>query len=345
MKRLALLLLIVVVLVAAGAALWVTRQVSAPFGGFSGEQFVEIPPGESTDRHRPSTGGRGCDPRRTHVPARDALARSWPFPQGGRVPFHRGRITGRVIDRLAKGDVYLLPLTFPEGLTAEEMSQLFAQSGLGTARDFMEAVRDPEPIKAIDPAADTLEGYLFPDTYSLPRRIDGEAMVARMVKRFTTVFDEDLRRRATTTGLSVRQIMAIAALVEKETARGEERPLVAAVYRNRFKIGMPMQADPTVIYALKRAGRWNGNIRKADLDFDSPYNTYRYPGLPPGPIASPGKAAIEATIAPAKVDYLYFVSRNDGSHAFAATLPEHNRNVQKWQVEYFRERRTSNAER
>jgi UPF0755 protein len=102
---------------------------------------------------------------------------------------------------------------------------------------------------------------------------------------------------------------------------------------------MPMQADPTVIYALKRAGRWNGNIRKGDLMFDSPYNTYRYPGLPPGPIASPGRAAIEATISPAKVDYLYFVSRNDGSHAFASTLTEHNRNVQKWQVEYFRQRR------
>jgi UPF0755 protein len=133
--------------------------------------------------------------------------------------------------------------------------------------------------------------------------------------------------------------MAIAALVEKETARADERPLVAAVYRNRLRIGMPMQADPTVIYALKRAGRWNGNIRKGDLMFDSPYNTYRYPGLPPGPIASPGRAAIEATISPAKVDYLYFVSRNDGSHAFASTLTEHNRNVQKWQVEYFRQRR------
>ena len=137
--------------------------------------------------------------------------------------------------------------------------------------------------------------------------------------------------------------MAIAALVEKETARGDERPLVAAVYRNRLRIGMPMQADPTVIYALKRAGRWNGNIRKSDLDFDSPYNTYRYPGLPPGPIASPGKAAIEATISPAKVDYLYFVSRNDGSHAFAATLAEHNRNVQEWQVEYFDAKRTQNG--
>ena len=339
MKRLLLLLFIVVVLVAAGAAFWVTSKVSAPYAGFSGEQFVEIPPGESTA----GIGRRLVAAGVIRDELTFRLAMRWQGRgrslKAGEYRFTEAAAPAVVIDRIAKGDVYLLPLTFPEGLTAEEMSQLFAQSGLGTAREFMAAVRDPASIKAIDPAADTLEGYLFPDTYSLPRQIDGEAMVARMVKRFTTVFDEDMRHRAGTTGLSVRQIMAIAALVEKETARAEERPLVAAVYRNRLKIGMPMQADPTVIYALKRAGRWNGNIRKTDLDFDSPYNTYRYPGLPPGPIASPGKAAIEATIAPAKVDYLYFVSRNDGSHAFASDLPEHNRNVQKWQVEYFRNHR------
>ena len=335
MKRSILLLLIVVVLTAAGTALWVTRRVSAPYANFSGERFVEIPAGESTT----GIGRRLVAAGVIRDELTFRLAMRW-HGRGRSLKAGEYRFTGatspsEVIDKLAKGEVYLLTLTFPEGLTAEEMSQLFAQSGLGSARAFMEAARDPAPIKAIDPAADTLEGYLFPDTYNLPRQIDAAAMVARMVRRFTTVFDEDMRRRAIETGLTVRQIMAIAALVEKETARGEERPLVAAVYRNRLRVGMPMQADPTVIYALKRAGRWNGNIRRTDLAFDSPYNTYRYPGLPPGPIASPGKAAIEATIAPAKVDYLYFVSRNDGSHAFASNLPDHNRNVQRWQVEYF----------
>ena len=133
--------------------------------------------------------------------------------------------------------------------------------------------------------------------------------------------------------------MTLAALVEKETARPEERPLVAAVYRNRLKIGMGMQADPTVIFALQRAGRYRGNLSRDDLQFDSPYNTYRYPGLPPGPIASPGLASIEAAVRPAPVSHLYFVSRNDGSHVFADTLAEHNRNVQEWQVRYFRDRR------
>lgn len=339
MKRVVIISIVLLLVAAVGAGLWVTRRVSEPFAAFSGEQFVEIPPGESTIGigRRLIAAGVIRDEMTFRLAVRwHGRGRSL---KAGEYRFTEPASPAAVIDRLAKGDVYLLTLTFPEGLTAEEMGQLFAQSGLGTAKAFVAAARNPAPIKAIDPEADTLEGYLFPDTYSLPRQIEAEALVGRMVRRFTTVFDDDLRARAKASGLSVRQIMAIAALVEKETARGDERPLVAAVYRNRLRIGMPMQADPTVIYALKRAGRWNGNIRKSDLDFDSPYNTYRYPGLPPGPIASPGRAAIEATISPAKVDYLYFVSRNDGSHAFAATLPEHNRNVQEWQVEYFRNRR------
>jgi UPF0755 protein len=127
-------------------------------------------------------------------------------------------------------------------------------------------------------------------------------------------------------------------VVEKETSAPEERPIVAAVYRNRLRAGMPLQADPTVIYALMRAGRWNGNIRRDDLQINSPYNTYRFPGLPPGPIASPGRASLEAALTPADVPYLYFVSRNDGTHVFATTLQEHNRNVQEWQVRFFRRR-------
>jgi len=126
--------------------------------------------------------------------------------------------------------------------------------------------------------------------------------------------------------------------VEKETARAEERPLVAAVYENRLRLGMPLQCDPTVIYALERAGRYDGNLTRESLAFNSPYNTYRYSGLPPGPIASPGRASIDAALHPAAADFLYFVSRNDGSHEFARTLDEHNRNVQKFQVLYFQNR-------
>jgi UPF0755 protein len=337
-KRLLLVLVVVFGLVAAGAAVWVTQRVSQPYGAFTGEQFVEIPSGESTIGigRRLVAAGVIRDELTFRLAVRwHARGRSL---KAGEYQFTEPLSPAAVIDKLAKGDVHLEPVTFPEGLTAEEMGKLFAQTGRGSAEDFVKAASDPAAIKALDPEADTLEGYLFPDTYHLPRSEGASGLVQRMVQRFKSVFDEDLQKKAKATGMTVRQLMSLAALVEKETARGEERPVVAAVYHNRFRIGMPMQADPTVIYALKRAGRWDGNITKADLQFDSPYNTYRYPGLPPGPIASPGKAAIEAAIAPAQVDYLYFVSRNDGSHAFATTLPEHNRNVQKWQIEYFRSR-------
>ena len=160
-----------------------------------------------------------------------------------------------------------------------------------------------------------------------------------MVDRFEKVLTPEIRRAAEARGLTVRQLVTLASLVEKETAKPDERPLVAAVYSNRLKIGMGLQCDPTVIYALQRAGRYNGNLRRDDLLFDSPYNTYRYPGLPPGPIAAPGKGSLEAAASPADVDFVYFVSRNDGSHEFARTLDEHNRNVQRWQVQYFRDLR------
>jgi len=140
-------------------------------------------------------------------------------------------------------------------------------------------------------------------------------------------------------GLTVRQAVTLASLVEKETARAEERATVAAVYHNRLRRGMLLQCDPTVIYALEQLGRYDGNIRRADLSVDSPYNTYRYAGLPPGPIAAPGRAALEAAVTPADVEYLYFVSRNDGSHVFASTLREHNANVREFQIRFFRERR------
>jgi len=230
-------------------------------------------------------------------------------------------------------------VTFREGLTIRQMAAIFAERGFGSADEFIAAATNPGAIRELDPEARDLEGYLFPDTYTLPRRTTADDLVARMVTRFEKALTPETRQQAAARGLSVRELVTLASLVEKETAKGDERPLVAAVYANRLKIGMGMQCDPTVIYALERAGRYTGNLTRADLQFDSPYNTYRYAGLPPGPIAAPGQASIEAAANPAAVPYLYFVSRNDGSHAFASTLAEHNRNVFEFQVRYFRERR------
>jgi UPF0755 protein len=160
-----------------------------------------------------------------------------------------------------------------------------------------------------------------------------------MVAGFRRALTADIVDAASAKGLSLRQLVTLASIVEKETGNPEERTMVAAVYANRLKIGMGLQCDPTVIYALERAGRYDGNLTREDLQFDSPYNTYRYAGLPPGPIASPGRASLAAAASPAAVPYLYFVSKNDGSHAFAETLDEHNRNVHQYQVQYFRDLR------
>ena len=158
-----------------------------------------------------------------------------------------------------------------------------------------------------------------------------------MVTAFRDVLTPEIVQRAAARGLSVRELLTLASLVEKETAKAAERPVVAAVYANRLRIGMGMQCDPTVIYALERVGKYTGNLTRDDLRFDSPYNTYRYAGLPPGPIASPGRASIEAAASPADVPYVYFVSRNDGSHVFSVTLDEHNRNVFEYQQKPFRQ--------
>ena len=185
-----------------------------------------------------------------------------------------------------------------------------------------------------------LAAFLAFTYFTLARRSE---MIVR--DRFTHVLTRELRDAASARGLSIRQLVTLASIVEKETASAEERPMVAAVYSNRLKIGMGLQCDPTVIFALQRAGKFNGNLTREDLSFDSPYNAYRYPGLPPGPIAAPGKGSLEAAARPSDADYLYFVSRNDGTHAFARTLDEHNRNVQKFQVQYFRDKRISERRR
>jgi UPF0755 protein len=251
--------------------------------------------------------------------------------QAGEYRFSGASTPLQVLDRLAAGDVFNLTVTFPEGLTIFEMADVFAKSGLGSAPDFIAAASDPAVVASYDTKARSLEGYLFPAKYALARDAAASDVIQAMLAGFDHAFTADLKSAATERGLTVRQVLTLASLIEKETAKAEERPLVSAVYYNRLKIDMPLQCDPTVVYALMLARKWNGNIRKVDLQMDSPYNTYRLRGLPPGPIASPGLASIQAALNPADVRYLYFVSRNDGSHVFAETLAEHNRNVQRYQ--------------
>jgi peptidoglycan lytic transglycosylase G len=341
-KRAFLFLIALVVVASAVLATMLYRQTSQPFKGYEGdEQFVTIEPGSSTRTITQRLIAAGVV--KNDVTFRAALWRTGRARnlQAGEFRFDRPMTPAEVIEKIARGDVYNRRVTFPEGLTIQEMARIYEQQGFGKAAAFVAAARDTSAIRDIDPAATDLEGYLFPETYALPRGADAAKLVALMVARFRQLFTPEMQQAAQALELSPRQAVTLASLVEKETAQPSERPMVAAVYLNRLKIGMGMQADPTVIYALQRAGRYDGNLRRDDLQFDSPYNTYRYSGLPPGPIASPGLGSLQATVAPAKVDYLYFVSRNDGSHVFARTLAEHNENVRHFQVQYFRDQRAA----
>jgi UPF0755 protein len=330
MRRLFRLCLLLVV-VAGGLSGWVYTRLARPYRGFAGEEsFVDLPPGTGVSEisRRLAAAGVVADPYTFRLAAH--LAHDDRRLQAGEYRFTEAATPGEVAARLARGDVFTRPITFPEGLNIEEMAVLFEHTGLGTADQFRDAASNVSLIAGFDPGAATLEGYLFPETYPLSRHAQAADLVALMVGRFQRVFDATMRASAASEGLNARDVVTLASLIELETAQPAERPLVSAVFRNRLKLGMPLQCDPTVVYALVQAQRWSGTIHKVDLQIASPYNTYRVAGLPPGPIASPSRSSLEAAVHPADVRYLYFVSRNDGTHAFATTLAEHNSNVARY---------------
>jgi UPF0755 protein len=261
--------------------------------------------------------------------------------QAGEYRFAGPASTFDVIEKLIRGDVHYWPVTVPEGLTLLEIASLLSQKGLGEEQELKDAFSRGELIAQWDPEATDLEGYLFPDTYRFPRRPPPLEVARAMVAGFSRNVDQTRRQRSAAAGLTLRELVTFASIVEKETGLAEERPLIASVFHNRLARGMAMQSDPTVIYDLKRRGVFDGNLKRDHLETDSPYNTYQNPGLPPGPIASPGLEAIDAVLDPASSNYLYFVARNDGSHHFSESLAEHNRAVRQYQVEFFRKKRRS----
>jgi len=331
MKRTLAALVLLLAVGAGGAAAWVYLGIEWPFRGYtSDEQFVDIPPGLGTRAIGARLVAAGIV--RDSMTFRAALWRSGRNTRlkAGEYRFAEPISPLAVIDRLNRGDVFVVRITFPEGLNVFEMAKLFESKGFGSAESFVEAGR-------------RFEGFLLPETYALPRHTDAPKLVHLMNQAFERALTPEIRAAAAARDLNIQQLATLASIVEKETGNPAERPLVASVYENRLRIGMPLQCDPTVIYALELAGRYDGNIRRDDLSLDSPYNTYRYAGLPPGPIASPGVASVDAVVHPAESDYLYFVSKNDGSHVFSKTLAEHNQNVQRYQVDYFRAGRAGQA--
>jgi UPF0755 protein len=274
---------------------------------------------------------------------RGVMEKEWPFTLGYKF-FHSSEtlkagdfkldlpLSPRdILDTLLEGREILYPVTIIEGLTRREIAGHLSKTLLIAAEDFLAATDGGNMIKDLDPQAENLEGYLFPETYHFPNQTSAGTVVRELLAQFRSVFSQEWRRRASDLGMSIRQVVTLASLIEKETAVSEEKPIISGVFHNRLRIGMKLDCDPTIIYALKEEGRFDGNLRKRDMSWDSPYNTYVRAGLPPGPIANPGRESIRAALYPEDVSYLYFVSKNDGSHQFSSTFREHQNAVSFYQ--------------
>jgi UPF0755 protein len=318
-------------LVLAGGALfatWKVRELLSPRDPAGAVGFFVVPRGATLSRVARDLEAAGFvrSARATQLLGRwRALAAKL---QPGEYELSPAMTPAAILQKIAAGEIFTIELAFPEGFSARQIAARVAASGLGDADQFLAVVYDPASPATFGVEGPTLEGYLFPATYRLPRHLEARELARVLVDRFLEAW-APLAEPARASGLSMRDVVTLASIVEKETGAAEERPLVASVYLNRLRIGMKLDSDPTVIYGI--AG-FDGNLRRAHLDDPTNvYNTYLRPGLPPGPIASPGEAALRAVVAPAETQYLYFVSRNDGTHVFTKSYAEHLREVDRWQ--------------
>jgi UPF0755 protein len=308
---------------AGGAALYVS--LGQPYQSFSEPVIVEFPKGTPTGAMGTDLASAGVIRGRWQWMLARAL-RPAARLQAGEYKFSRAASVWTVYDRIARGDVFYYEITVPEGTNLFDIAQLVERTGLVKGADFLKVARSAALIQDLAPNAPSLEGYLFPSTYRFTRSITAPLLAKMMTDLFRK------RWRELDSSAPVNDTVTLASLVEKETAVPAERSLVASVYRNRLRNGVALDCDPTTIYAALLEERYRGTIYKSDLSSTNAYNTYRHPGLPPGPIASPGLASLKAALAPAETDYIYFVAKPDGSggHNFSATLAEHNRAVAEY---------------
>lgn len=328
-RRLAVWLCAVAFLGLAGFGLWLWSYAVTPMPMREGANLhVLIPPKTSLAGIQNILAENGVIPpgRGFYYLAR--VSRLSQRLQAGEYLFSPGQTPDQILRVLAAGSTVRWSVTIPEGANIYQLADILAEGGWGERDLFLELVRDPDILARHGVRAASLEGYLFPDTYQLLRGQNPREIIGLMVERGRQVRQElgDLRDNAL--GLSPHEVLTLASIVEKETAAPEERPLIAQVFLNRLQQSMRLQTDPTVIYGL---ADFDGNLTRKDLETPSPYNTYLINGLPPGPIANPGRAAIAAVLHPASESYLYFVSKNDGTHYFSRDLAEHNRAVLKYQ--------------
>ncbi len=233
-----------------------------------------------------------------------------------------------ILDMMVRGKTYLHKVTIPEGYNLRQIAAVMSGAGFGTEEDFIKITTDHSFVSNQGIEAESLEGYLYPDTYYFPKDEPVENIVSATIERLWAVFKPEWKERAKELGLSIHQIITLASIIEKETGDKNERELISSVFYNRLRKGMRLETDPTVIYGIKN---FDGNITRKHLSEKTPYNTYKVEGLPPGPIASPGYDSIKASLYPAETPYIFFVSKNDGTHYFSANLKEHNRAVNKYQ--------------
>jgi len=321
-------LTIFLVLIGAGVVLLLASTLAMAYQGFAAPVVIEFPKGTSTQDMAQQLADAGV----VRYPWQFVLARLLNPTvrlQAGEYQFSHSDTTWNVFNRIVRGDVFYYVLTVPEGSNMFDIAGSLGQFDFLHPEDFLRAARDPALIKDLAPGAPTLEGYLFPSTYRLTRRTTARDLCQMMTDQFRKHWQQlqDPNHPA-----SVSQTVTLASLVEKETAIPAERPLVASVFENRLRMNMPLDCDPTTIYAALLDERYHGTIYKSDLESANAYNTYQHAGLPPGPIANPGAASLKAAIAPAGTDFLYFVAKADGtgSHQFSKTVDEHNRAVQNY---------------
>jgi UPF0755 protein len=236
----------------------------------------------------------------------------------------------QVLGRLERGETVRYPATIPEGYSMREIARLLGSLDLADPEKFLRLCRDPEILQRYGIKAHSLEGYLFPDTYDLLKGMKEEEIIERMVHRFFQIFTPEKEELARRMGMGRHQAVTLASLIEAETPKGDERYLVSSVFHRRLRMKMPLQCDPTVLYALSEKTGKRERLTRRNLSYRSSYNTYLHPGLPPGPICSPGAASLEAALAPAPSSYLYFVSKGNGTHYFSSTWTEHSRAVRKY---------------
>jgi len=325
-------LLLILLLAAAGGlgfGWYLSHYANTPAVPGAPAQVVQIPPGAGAVVVAARLHGRGIieNPRlfrflvRFHE--RRGLIKAGEYELSGAMP------PADILDRLIRGEVMLHRLTIPEGFTAAQIAQAVGRAGLAQPAAFLEAVHDADLIAAYEIPGDSLEGYLFPETYYFAATVTPDRLARTMVKRFFSVFDQSRQQRAEEMGLTTHEVVILASIIEKETAVAAERPLIASVFHNRLNQGMRLDSDPTVIYGIED---FDGDLTRRHLNTTTPYNTYKIRGLPAGPIANPGKASLAAALHPADTDYLYFVANDNGSHQFSTNLADHNRAVRKYQL-------------